>query len=417
MKKTYLIICLSNQFFETPFKTNKHLVMRELANEGHKVIFVNPPTRFKWISYRRQQNKLIANKGNITEITLFTIFNFPPFSLATSFAHYFIIWLIIQLNGWQSLPSVLWVYHFDFPRLFKLVQRLKADLLLYDVVDSYPDFPEYSDADTKYVGLMKRLLRFDQYLKMLFEQGGKTGQEWVFHREAQLAEKAQLLFTSHPSLTKRFKALNKNIHYLPNAGAYSLYSKPYHHEPNELQQLKRPIVGYSGALDAYKFDAGLFSEIVEENKDVTFVLIGPLKLSDSNTSIQKVLNFQNVNWLGVKSFEEVAVFTNYFDAYIIPYIKNNYTLNGCFPVKLFNAMATGIPIVVTDLPIYEHLSEVIYIAKNKQMFNQLLSTALNEKDDEKRLLRREIAKHNDWTSKVRRQIHHIDTMFSEIYHR
>ena len=44
-----VIICLSNQFFDLPLKTNKHLVMQKLADRGYKVIFVDPPTRFKFI--------------------------------------------------------------------------------------------------------------------------------------------------------------------------------------------------------------------------------------------------------------------------------------------------------------------------------------------------------------------------------
>ena len=83
----YNIVCLSNQFFDQPLKTNKWHVMIRLSKLGHNVIFIDPPSRFKglkgiltkeiplasFLSGNRKEN------DNLFVYTPLHIFNFKPF--------------------------------------------------------------------------------------------------------------------------------------------------------------------------------------------------------------------------------------------------------------------------------------------------------------------------------------------------
>ena len=86
---------------------------------------------------------------------------------------------------------------------------------------------------------------------------------------------------------------------------------------------------------------------------------------------------------------------------------NEYTVGGCFPVKFHEALAVGIPTVVTDLPAYMPFKDVCYIAKNNDEFLIQLKKALDEDNNLKIKERKEIAKQNNWDGKVDSMLDYI----------
>jgi glycosyltransferase involved in cell wall biosynthesis len=400
-----IIVCLSNQFFGSSLKTNKHLVMARMAERGHTVLFVDPPTRVRWAKHKLDGNPVQQRDGNLCVYTPKNLLHIPPLPALTTRYHSKAIGKFITQAQKGRLPVILWVYHFDFPRLWSIVAKMKPDVLVYDVVDSYRDFPEYSRGDSPYRGTLRQLQRFDSYLKRRLEQNEKAGVEWVISRERELATRANLVFASHPLLYERFKVLNDNTHYLPNAGDFRLYAQTsFDLPPIELRTLNRPIVGYSGALDAYKFDFHLLRDTALAMPEVNFVLIGPLQVSDSSDEHRAIEGVPNVHLLGIRSFEDTALYVQHFDAYVIPYIRNNYTLNGCFPVKLFNALAAGKPTIVTDLPAYRGLESVLHIVAPGESFAEAIRRAVAEDSLPARAARVQIAQANDWDRKVDKQL-------------
>ena len=414
--KKFIIVCLSNQFYDSPLKTNKHLVMDILAKRGFKVIFVDPPTRFKFfmkILKNKRINLIDKKKKNFYVYTPVNLFNFYPFSWLSNIFHILIIRRLIRNFKFQisNFKLFLWVYHFDFPRIWDIDKYLKPDIFIYDVVDDYASFPEYSKRDLVNKGVVKVFQVFDRYLKELIDQRGKKGIAWVNYRETQLASRADIMFASHPLLFEKFEKLSKNIYYTPNAGDFELYSKNLAIKPIELLEIQEPLVGYSGALDAYKFDVDLLIYTAKKTPEISYILIGPMQLSDSDVTVQELKKLKNVHLLGVKSSAETAALTHFFDSYIIPYQVNDYTYNGCFPVKFFNSLAAGIPVVVTDLPAYKGFEKVLYLAKNKEDFVRMVRKSVKDKDLNKRKERIFVASQNTWEHKVNKQLKAIEDYF------
>lgn len=310
------------------------------------------------------------------------------------------------------MKKVLWVYHFDFPRIWDFDKSLKPDVFIYDVVDAYEFFPEYDRKDVTNKGLVKLIQLVDRYFKEKIDQNGLGGKEWVRYRENELAGRADLMFASHPLLYKNFLEKTKHIVYTPNAGDFEVYSKKPVTMPGELATAGRPLVGYSGAIDAYKFDSDLFIYLAEQTPEITYYLIGNFYISDSSPAVIKIKSLKNVMCVGSRPFEVTAELTHYFDTYIIPYVINEYTYNGCFPVKVFNSLSTGCPVVVSDLPAYEGLENVLYIAKDRQDFVEKVRQAVIDKDQKKREERIAVAKNNTWDKKVSRQLQAISDFLS-----
>ncbi|PIR43576.1 hypothetical protein COV24_02005 [candidate division WWE3 bacterium CG10_big_fil_rev_8_21_14_0_10_32_10] len=402
-----VIICLSNQFFDLPLKTNKHLVMQKLADRGYKVIFVDPPTRFKFIKnfFKTKKFSLIDKQSeNLFVYRPVNFLGFFPFTYVSNLLHVFVIKRLVRRLQSKHSNIVLWVYHFDFPRVFDLDKGLNPAVFIYDVVDDYQSFPEYSKRDITNTGIVKYFQLVDRFFKEILDQKGKSGKEWVMYREKQLAKRANLMFASHPYLYEKFKKLKKNTQYVPNAGQFDLYYKKIKGIPKELIDIKKPIVGYSGALDAYKFDVDLFLYAAKNSPEINYVLIGPMQLSDSNPKVLELKNLKNVHLVGVKTSEETAHFTQNFDAYTIPYQTNSYVQHGCFPIKFFNALSSGVPVVVSNLTAYKGFENVLYIAKSKEEYLEMIKKAVKDKSIIKAKERIKVASKNTWDDKVNKQL-------------
>ncbi len=159
----------------------------------------------------------------------------------------------------------------------------------------------------------------------------------------------------------------------------------------------RPIVGYHGALAEW-FDYALFRLIVAMRPDLSFVLIGP----DFDNSLTKsgVGELPNVYWLGPKPYSDLPDYMRYFDVGMIPFQLNEIT-HSTSPIKLYEYMACGKPVVIT--PMRESLRcEGVLPANGPEEFSRQLDHALTLKSDPAFLrLSEEIARQNTWQARAR----------------
>jgi len=108
----------------------------------------------------------------------------------------------------------------------------------------------------------------------------------------------------------------------------------------------------------------------------------------------------NVYFLGTKDYRELPKYLSHFDAMVIPYQLNDYTVGGCFPVKFLDYLAAGLPTIVTDLPTYAPFEKFCYVSKNENEFSQNIRVSLEENSPEKIKNRQKIAKDNTWEGKI-----------------
>jgi glycosyltransferase involved in cell wall biosynthesis len=111
-------------------------------------------------------------------------------------------------------------------------------------------------------------------------------------------------------------------------------------------------------------------------------------------------NIPNIYFLGTVPFIESPKYMAHFDLDLIPYVLNDYTIGGCFPVKFFNSMAAGIPSVVTDMPVFTLYKDITYISKSYEEFINNVKKALEEDSEKKINERILIAKQNTYELKV-----------------
>jgi len=262
------------------------------------------------------------------------------------------------------------------------LKYIEHDFLVYDCVDNYSGFPKYNTPEKK---------------------------EAINKKEQNLAMRANVVFSTAPGLVEKLKKFNSNVYFTPNVGDYPKFfgiKEKIKVFPEDIKSVPHPIVGFYGAVDDYKFDKDLMKKIVTDYPKYSFVIIGPIALKDREGSLEELGlgGLPNLYFLGTKQFSEIHKYVAAFDATIIPYRLNDYTVGGCFPVKFHEGLAAGLPTIVTDLPAYAPFADVCYIAKSYNEFSQNIRKSLEE-DNEQRIKQRQwVAKDNNWDGKVSKML-------------
>ncbi len=396
MTEKYNIICLSNQLWDYPNWTNKRHVMYRMGQLGHRIVFVDPPINFGKVLLTQFKKgfftlgRLFKGYKVADNVLIYTPIKFLPFT--KFYSEYF----AKQINNLtknffkNENKTILWIYNVEIEHLESYLDGVNKDYLLYDCVDYYAGFPRYATKESK-----------DVFLKV----------------EKDLTQKADLVFATAPGLVERLKKYNSRTYYTPNVGDFELFhdiKEKYRNDtPLELKNVKHPIVGYIGALDTYKFDYEILKEAATTYPDYSFVIIGDIALKDREGTLKELglEQISNIYFLGSIPFIKTPKYMAQFDAELIPYVYNDYTVGGCFPVKFFNTMSAGIPSIVTDLPVFTLYRDITYISKGKADFVANIKKALEEDSEQKYKERVSVASENTWDSKVSAMLHLIKSNF------
>lgn len=397
MSDRYNIVCLSNQLWLKDYWTNKSHVMSRLGRLGHRVLFVEPPINTGNIFIRQVLEGAWPVKRLVTQtkveptsgVLIYSPLNTIPNMKVTNKWHIGRIKKLAAKHFDSTRKTLLWVYHVQLKGLADYLDAIPHDLLIYDCVDNYLGFPENASKFATTV-LNKDLPA----------------------QEAMLAKRADLVFATAPGLVDRLIKLNPKTYFTPNVGDYEKFkdAKAIKTPPEDIKRIKKPIVGFTGALDEHKFDLELFRKLAAELSEVSFVLIGSLVRKDKVATKESLglENLSNVYLLGTRPYDSIPGYYGAFDAFIIPYQLNDLTVGGCFPVKFHDALAAGLPVVVTDMPVYTLFKEVCYISKSREEFVDNVRRALREDSQEKIKVRQEVARQNNWDGKVQRLLALID---------
>lgn len=196
------------------------------------------------------------------------------------------------------------------------------------------------------------------------------------------------------------KYRKKNFKLVTNGVVYEHFRDIENIIPKEMEEAvsqKKPIIGYYGALASW-FDYDLVKAIAKMRKDWNIVLIG----WDYDGSLSKsgLNDISNIHFISSVPYEKLPTYAQWFDICTIPFKINEVTLSTS-PVKLFEYMALGKPIVTTAMPECKKYRSVIIAENNTKDFIKKIEVGLKLKDDTKykELLKKE-ALENTWEKKA-----------------
>jgi len=370
------------------WKRTQTLMDRLSQNEKiHRVIFVNPEV---WLTdlfsdfkeqlspmshklYRFSWKSVIPTKVN-DKVIAFTPLNFIPFGRTIPglgrFQRSFHRWMINRLI--QEKDYILFVNDFPFnPERQQLIEELrqKAKLVMFDWSDDFVEFFKDPGGRKKVNDLCENYLRT-----------------------------AHGVMAVNDELTQRARSLNPHSYTILNGT--DIVSMPDgwtsgKDGPEALRSLSRPLIGYIGWITPTRIDSELLINLARMRPDWSIVLVGP----SNKRFTQAFESLPNIIFLPPVDYQVLPQYLSAFDVCIIPHYVNDHT-RGNNPLKLYQYLAVGKPVVSTAISGLEGFEDVVYIANDKEKFPYCVEQALKEDSGDRRERRLEKARENTWSSRV-----------------
>ena len=174
--------------------------------------------------------------------------------------------------------------------------------------------------------------------------------------------------------------------------------------PNDIKNIKKPIIGYIGALTTIRLDINFLIYIAEQRPEWSLVLIGPKYEGFGKSRLDEL---DNVYFLGTKSPDTLPSYLKGIDVTLNPQILNEITdLN--YPLKLDEYLAMGKPVVATNTSFMRfYFKDYSYLADTKEEYITQIERALKENSEELITKRIAYAGEHSWeafVSKIYEQI-------------
>ncbi len=213
----------------------------------------------------------------------------------------------------------------------------------------------------------------------------------ILEAESKLKKRVNLIFYASKFLFEKTDFITKS-HYIGHGFDPVFLKCDEYILPDDIKKIPKPIVGFHGIFNFHS-DEELLDFLLMKHPNISFVFVGPIHFKKAHF-LKHYSNFYN---LGQKKFIELPGYLKGFDLAILPYKINEMT-NVCSPLKLYEYLASGLPILSTDIPEVHVHENYINIAKNKEEFSMLIPKLLLYKHNKKH--QREYAKNHLWEKKV-----------------
>ena len=277
-----------------------------------------------------------------------------------------------------SVPGEHVILYIHFAPLRDLIDRFADAVVIYDILD---DLMIY-EADE--IGLPK--------------------ERTVAHHHPLLVERADQMIVSNPVLLDRHEDESDGVLLVEN-GVDSTRFATAQSRPIDLADTGQPMIGYRGAVGDW-FDFDLLEDVAERKTGWRFVVVGPIydRVSDR---VDRLGQLANVDFLGERQSDEMPAYAQAFDIEAIWFVVDEMT-SGVTPLKMFEALAAGTPVVATPLP--SCVAEpTIRTAADPAGFRAALQGALHDANDAQWLARAaRAATDADWDNRVRRLLDRLD---------
>ena len=139
-------------------------------------------------------------------------------------------------------------------------------------------------------------------------------------------------------------------------------------------RIPRPRLGYFGAIEPWLVDQKLIKRAALERPDWQWIFIG------NKSRGVEIEALPNTHFLPPVPYQQLPHYAAGFDVCVLPWdTAHSFTSYGS-AIKVREYLATGLPVVISPLPEYESMSEVLRIARSHDDWFRLVGEALNERD-------------------------------------
>jgi glycosyltransferase involved in cell wall biosynthesis len=175
--------------------------------------------------------------------------------------------------------------------------------------------------------------------------------------------------------------------------------------PPELASLPRPLIGYVGLLSHF-LDFETLEALRQGRRSGTLVLIGP-GIPSTADSVRRLAAREGVRVLGSRPYAEIPAWMQALDVGVIPFRANDPHVQGINPNKVYQYLASGIPVVTTPVLDLEPAPPHLQFASDPAATTAAVGRALDQPAP--REARRALARPHDWGALAARMVGEIES--------
>ncbi|NBC10727.1 MAG: glycosyltransferase, partial [Planctomycetes bacterium] len=262
---------------------------------------------------------------------------------------------------------LLWLnpYHADH-----MIGRMHEAAVIYDITDDWSQF-----------GRNRRV------------------QRRIAEQDRRVCEKADAVIVCSEGLAASKCQYGAKLHLIKNGvdcRHYAAVCDVHGELPDEARTWDKPVLGYTGTIHRDRLDVALVEQIARRLDRGTIVLIGPSHLNPQERRALKATG--RVVITGAVPYAQLPEHMRAFDVCIVPHRVTPFT-DSLNPIKLWEYLAAGKPIVSTPVAGFRDYPQHVRLATDAASFVAQAFDALSEEDDRAAARRAEAERHA-WTRRV-----------------
>lgn len=371
-------ICFGGEDWWYHHPHSKNHLMRRFARAGNKVIFVNsismglaPMKSGELLPRIKRKLKSYAKLARTTEegITVISPAVVPFFgsAAATATNRRLLTAQIMSLAKRRGLTNpILWI---AIPTAVEVVGRMNESLMIYHVSDKY-------DANT---------------------MDHATDPAFIRKLHERAIDAADLVFYSSRKLLDEATAGLEKSHLLEQAVDFDHWSRLSSGDlkiAEAVDKIPRPRIGYFGAIEPWLIDQDLIKRASLERPEWNWIFIG------NKSRGLEIEDLPNVHFLPPVPYDELPHYAAGFDVCVLPWnTEVPFTSYGS-AIKVREYLASGKPVVISPLPEYESMREVLRIGRSRDQFLELVEDALREQGTELAQMRQSAVRAGTWDARA-----------------
>lgn len=379
-------ILFSTADWDEPYWTNKQHTASHLAAAGHRVLYIESvglrtpnlaSGRDLGRMWRRLKRSLRGPRRVRDSVWVYSPLIIPfkhQWSLVR-FVNQGILRTTISLFAAckKFQRPVIWTYH---PFMLESLPKLDNRALVYHCVDDLSVIP----------GIDPEGYRLE---------------------EARLLSESDVVFATSQALYDHCSHLNTNTHFFPNVADLEHFSSAQLEGsvPQDLANIPEPRLGYIGVLSDFKVDFDLVYEVAKTKPEWQWVFVGEEREGQSNSVVEQLRPLANVHFLGRRDYNQLPEYMRGLSLGMLPSVINQYT-RSMFPMKYFEYLAAGLPVVATALDFTNTYTAGMRVASNSDEMilaieKQLQRGRYNQRES------RVFVGENTWDQRLKKMLSYI----------